>query len=1247
MSNCFARGPTVSVWALFALVRLTSMAAQPLVWEQHEGYRDMALAVRGNGQPGFTLLRPEQTGIFFTNTLSYARSEANQTLMNGSGVAAGDFDGDGLADLYFASSEGGNGLFRNLGDWRFADVTRGAGVAAENQSSKGVVFADIDGDGRLDLLINALGGPNACFRNLGNGQFTNVTAASGISAKTGGHSIALADVDGDGDLDLYLVNYGEYSILRSGGQISMRTVNGRPTVAGRWAKRLKLIGTRLIELGEPDALYLNNGRGVFTPVPWTGGAFLNADGSPLKSDPMDMGLSAMFRDINGDGAPDLYVCNDFQSPDRIWINDGRGRFRALPDLAVRTVCHFSMGVDFADIDRDGHDDFFAGDMLSRSHALRMRQMGSTNPPPEEVTETWDRRQARRNTLNVARGDGTYADLANFAGVDASDWTWSVVFLDVDLDGFEDLLAVNAHAYDTQDLDMQDRAPAAQGSGMNRQIGTSLRSFPPLITPNYAFHNRRDRRFIETGDAWGFNSTNVSHGIALADFDNDGDLDLAVSCLWQPPLLYRNESTAPRVAVRLKGRAPNTKGIGARVRLRGGAVPEQTQEIQAGGRYLSADEPMRTFAAGPDARAMSLEVRWRSGHVSIIHGVRPNRLYEIDETGAQPAAPASASPTRPAAATKPIFRDVSSTLPHSHAENLFDEGSRQPLLYRALTRIGPGVAWIDLDHDGHDELVIGGNLGSPIGVYRLEAGSWQAWRPAGWPVTWPFDATGLAAWTPSAVDHSLITAASPYRLGQEHARALTQLPGSSSTKNLPTPWQELATLNLEQTAPGPIAVADYDGDGDLDVFIGGRFRPGRFPEAATSVLLRNLSGKLSPDPTIEPALKGLGLVTSAVWSDLNDDGWPELILGCEWGPIRIFANTRGRLSEATEPWGLTSQTGWWQGVATGDIDGDGHLDIVAANWGWNSSYHQPSPQTPAVLFYGDLDDNGTWDLIETEYANGRLWPRRNLATLGEYMPWLRLKFSSHRAFAEADIPALLDQHRTKARRLDAATFASTVFFNRNGRFVPVSLPDEAQYAPAYAVNIADADGDGQEDVFLSQNCFALRSDEPRLDAGLGLWLRGVGLAPSYPPSGLQPISAKHSGVRVYGEQRGAAVGDFDGDGRIDLVVTQNDGPTVLFKNEAAQPGLRVRLAGPAGNPSGIGARLRLKFADRTGPPREIKGGGGYWSQDSLVAVMATPTIPDSIEIRWPGGTVTSGKIPAGAREIKVALDGSITATPVGK
>ena len=357
--------------ALPILAAVAQTEAGPLQWQQREGCRFAELNVPTNGRAGFTLLTNETLGVRFTNQLSFERGEKNQNLLNGAGVALGDFDGDGLCDLYFCNLEGRNALYRNLGGWKFEDVTMAAGVSGTNQISRAAAFADINGDGHLDLLVTSLGGPNACFLNDGRGHFTDVTAAAGLTLKAGCQSLALADIDGDGDLDLYIANYGENSILRGGGTVSVRTVNGKQVIAGRYASRLKIINGQLIELGEADALYLNDGKGNFKLALWTDGTFLTEEGAPLPAAPRDLGLSVMFRDLNGDGAPDLYVCNDFQSPDRIWMNDGHGRFRALADFAVRATSHFSMSVDFADIDRDGHDDFFTSDMLSRRHALVM------------------------------------------------------------------------------------------------------------------------------------------------------------------------------------------------------------------------------------------------------------------------------------------------------------------------------------------------------------------------------------------------------------------------------------------------------------------------------------------------------------------------------------------------------------------------------------------------------------------------------------------------------------------------------------------------------------------------------------------------------------------------------------------------------------------------------------------------------------------------------------------------------------
>ena len=380
-----------------------------------------------------------------------------------------------------------------------------------------------------------------------------------------------------------------------------------------------------------------------------------------------------------------------------------------------------------------------------------------------------------------------------------------------------------------------------------------------------------------------------------------------------------------------------------------------------------------------------------------------------------------------------------------------------------------------------------------------------------------------------------------------------------------------------------------------------------------------------------------MVNGAVFSDLDGDGAPDLILACEWGPVRVFKNTGGRFREETSTLGLAPFTGWWNGVTTGDIDGDGRLDILASNWGLNSSHHRPTQDKPVELFYGDFADNGIVDLLETERdsESGQLTPSRDLGFLSKAWPALRTRFATHHSLASADVRAVLGEAMAKAGRVQANTLASMLFLNRGDHFEATPLPPEAQFAPAFALCVGDMDGDGHEDVFLSQNFFALRREEPRLDAGRGLWLRGG------PAGRLVAVPGQVSGVKVYGEQRGAALADFDGDGRVDLVVSQNGGATRLFHNVGAKPGLRVRLQGPPGNPSAVGASLRLHSGGKPGAVREIHAGSGYGSQDSAVQVMAGSEPATAIWVRWPGGKTTTRVVPPSARSVTVGTDGGLT------
>ncbi len=561
-----------------------ALNAAGLDWKQEHGFRSAPLAVPPGGRTGFTLVEPSSSGVTFTNHLADRTVANNRVYENGSGVALGDVDGDGLCDIYFCRLEGPNALYRNLGNWRFEEVAEKSGVACDGQYSTGAALADIDGDGDLDLLVNSIGGGTRAFLNDGQGRFTELTGTR-LVRRFGSTSMALADVDGDGDLDLFVTNYrtDTYRDRPPGLKVEARMVGGKIVVTpeGRFIPmmaREREGAVEVIELGERDFLYVNDGTGKFSPVSWTSGSFLDEDGKALAKAPMDWGLAVMLRDFNGDGTPDIYICNDFvYSLDQLWLNDSARGFRAIPRTGLRNMSLSSMAVDVADIDRDGHDDFLVVDMLSRSHQNRQRQRPNTlhgllNPP---VSDPQFRPEVARNTLFLNRGDGTYAEIAQLSGLAATEWSWGGIFLDVDLDGYEDVLVANGNNHDVQDADAIQQIAQIRD---RESAETRLARFPRLDTENLAFRNRGDLTFEDASAGWGFNLRGISHGMALADLDNDGDLDVVINNLNAPAALLRNESSAPRIAVRLKGAGANRHGIGAKIKVLGGPVPMQSQEM---------------------------------------------------------------------------------------------------------------------------------------------------------------------------------------------------------------------------------------------------------------------------------------------------------------------------------------------------------------------------------------------------------------------------------------------------------------------------------------------------------------------------------------------------------------------------------------------------------------------------------------------------------------------------------------------
>ncbi len=1199
---------------------------QALQWQEHGSHRLAKLTIKPSDRDGFLLTSPEKTGVQFANKLSRLLVAKNRNLANGSGVAIGDIDGDGLADVYFCGLQTDNKLYRNLGGWKFEDISNTSGVTCPRQYSTGALIEDVDGDGDNDLLVTGLAKGTRLFLNNGSGQFTEKTN-SGLFPKLGATSMAMADIDQDGDLDLYVTNYRttNHKDRPPGVNVSVTQEGDRiivtPSNRFTYLKSNRPGGVNIVELGEPDFLYKNNGEGVFKPVNWTSGDFLDAQGNRLTKPPLDWGLSVAMRDFNNDQLPDIYVCNDyFYSVDKFWLNQGDGTFKLADHHVVRNFSMSSMSVDCADINLDGYHDFFVADMLSRRMSFRHTQRANVLSPDIHipVSETTYQPEFARNTLQLGRGDGTFVEIAQFAGLDASEWTWSSRFLDVDLDGYQDLIVTTGNEADVLDADML--RVVAQSPKTRDDHVRNMMNFPRLKTPNLIFHNDGSLAFSERGEDLGFDHVGISHGMAAGDLDNDGDLDLAINNLNEPASLYENLATAHRVAVRLKGLKDNTHAVGAEVIFEN-HMGQHSRQIISGGRYLSGDQPQVVFGIPNEDTTVAVRIRWPNDRTSNVENIPVNSLIEVSQSH-------STTTEKPTEHNKivPLFKEARLPDAFAHRENSFNDYDARPLLASRESTLGPGLSAVDLDGDFIDEILMGTGKGSiPKGIMRSPN------KP---------DTFELIHWGGSskAIRDILSLGVAPKLKGKRMLLATQSnledglTIGSSVSQIQDSAWSKIDEAGV--FGAGPVALADVDSDGDVDLFVGGMANHSDSYLNISSYLFLNSGDDFELTDTGR-ALNHIGSVTGAVFTDVDNDRDPDLLLARRWNSPLLLINDQGNFTDRTEEWGLSELKGLWHGVSTGDFNNDGRMDFIMTNLGKNNKYTRYLDQE-IWLHLGDFNGDGISEGVESivdPFLQKRV-PMRDLDTLSKVMPWVHDMFPSYHAFGQAPIETLLGPVETPPVILKLNTLDTSIFLNLGNRFARKNLPSECQFTPAMGCSVSDFDGDGNEDIYLAQNFFDVERETSRHDAGLGQVLLGNGNGE------FRALTRLQSGVAALGQARACVVSDFNGDGRVDIATTQNNDRTLVYLNQGGQFGLRVFLVGTQKNPTAVGATLTLISEGNSGPKREIRLGSGYLSQDGLGQVFTTADKESVLRVQWPSGDSAEYKLPDTAKTITISEKGGI-------
>ncbi len=1141
----------------------------------------------------FTEVAPAQTGVVTENRYADPKmwGEHYQEFLFGAigtGVAIGDYDGDGRPDLFVVSKTESCRLFRNLGNWKFEDVTDRAGVSDKGEAAgiwkQGATFVDVNNDGLLDIYVCRFDAPNLLYINQGNGTFKEMAHAYGLDVKDACGMAAFCDYDRDGWLDVYLVT--------------------------------NLLDSAKHPNGQRGYLFHNNRDGTFTNV--TDRAGISGESESH---------SATWWDYDNDGWPDLYVANDYGVPDKLYHNNRDGTFTNTLDHVVPCTSFSSMGSDLGDVNNDGLIDFLVADMAFTSHQIDQRgpadERAKSQDPPDNSTAA---PKYHRNALLLNTGTGRCLEAAFLAGLDATDWTWSLRLEDLDNDGRVDLFVPNGMNKE-ENTDLTARMMNAETTAERIRL---MRDSPMLPESHLVFRNLGDLQFENVSAAWGLDQKGISFGAAFGDLDGDGDLDLVYVNYQSGVSVFRNDSdTGHRVIVDLRGTVSNRFGVGATVRIESASGVQVRQLVLARG-YMSSSEPMVHFGLGEDTSIKRLSVTWPSGHVQTFENLAIDRRFTITEPS---------TPAPPPAVEKPAagqFTEVSQAagLALRSREEAVDETHAQRLIPLRLNRRGPGLAAGNLGGDGRDAVIVGGTTLDPL---RLLLGT----------ASGPFSgAEALALATGAPVDDGPLLLFDADGDGNNDllvTKGGNTLPagapeyqprlflGDGHGGFRPAPDDALPSLPLNA---GAVAAADFDHRGRLGLFIGGRLLPGQYPLPPQSALLANRGGKFEDvTDALAPGLRKAGLVTSALWSDVDGDGWPDLLLTLEWGLVKYFHNQGGAgFEDWTEKAGFAAAgTGWWTSIAAADFNGDGRPDYVVGNVGLNTQY-RADPAHPALLFSGDFKGDGSTQLIEAYYEGDRLYPWRTRWDLGAVIPSILKRFPRNDYYARATLGEIFGEDKLAAARRFAATeLRSGVFLSQpDGTYRFELLPRLAQIAPLQGLVAGDFDGDGKADIYAVQNSYAPIPAVGRFDGGLSQLLRGDG------HGHFTPVPPAESNLLVTGDAKALTVLDLDHDGWPDFLISRNNSSTLAYRNNGV-PGrhsLRIQLHGPAGNPAAVGARLIVELSDGSTQTAEVYAGSGYYSQSTTACFFGYPdsTPPRLIRVRWPSGLSTEQAAPAHATSL---------------